>query len=67
MYKDYNRTTSLGELLINENTTNNSEERENTYNKYIEDNKDKLEQYTYTYTLNEDGFYYLKSVERTKA
>ena len=66
MYKDYNRTTSLGELLINENTTNNSEERENTYNKYIEDNKDKLEQYTYTYTLNEDGFYYLTSVERTK-
>ena len=66
MYKDYNKTTSLGELLINENTTNNSEERENTYNKYIEDNKDKLEQYTYTYTLNEDGFYYLTSVERTK-
>ena len=66
MYKDYNKTTSLGELLINENTTNNSEKRENTYNKYIEDNKDKLEQYTYTYTLNEDGFYYLTSVERTK-
>ena len=66
MYKDYNKTTSLGELLINENTTNNREERENTYNQYIEDNKDKLEQYTYTYTLNEDGFYYLTSVERTK-
>ncbi len=66
MYKDYNKTTSLGELLINENTTNNKEERENTYNQYIEDNKDKLEQYTYTYTLNEDGFYYLTSVKRTK-
>ena len=66
MYKDYNKTTSLGELLINENKTNNREERENTYNQYIEDNKDKLEQYTYTYTLNEDGFYYLTSVERTK-
>ena len=66
MYKDYNKTTSLGELLINENTTNNSEERENTYNQYIEDNKDNLEQYTYTYMLNEDGFYYLTSGERTK-
>lgn len=66
MYKDYNKTTSLGELLINENTTNNNEERENTYNQYIEDNKDNLEQYTYTYMLNEDGFYYLTSVERTK-
>ena len=67
MYKDYKKATSLGELLINENTTNNREERENTYNQYIEDNKDNLEQYTYTYTLNEDGFYYLTSVERTKA
>ena len=66
MYKDYNKTTSLGGLLIDGNTTNYAEERENTYNKYIEDNKDNLEQYTYTYTLNKDGFYYLNSVERTK-
>ena len=67
MYKDYNKTTSLGELLIDENTVNNKEERENTYNKYIEDNKDNLEQYTYTYILNKDGFYYLDSVKRTKS
>lgn len=67
MYKDYNKTTSLGGLLIDENTTYNREERENTYNKYIEDNKDNLEQYTYTFTRNEDGFYYLISVERTKS
>ena len=67
MYKDYNKTTSLGELLVDENTVNNREERENTYNQYIEENKDNLEQYTYTYNLNEDGFYYLTSVERTKA
>ena len=66
MYKDYNKTTSLGELLVDENTVNNREERENTYNQYIEENKDNLEQYKYTYNLNEDGFYYLTSVERTK-
>ena len=66
IYKDYNKTTSLGGLLIDENTVSSAEERENIYNQYIEDNKDKLEQYTYTYTLNEDGFYYLTSVERTK-
>ena len=66
MYKDYNKTTSLGELLINENTNSNQEERKNTYDQYIEDNKDSLEQYTYIYTLNEDGFYYLTSVSRTK-
>ena len=67
IYKDYNKTTSLGGLLIDENTVSSEEERENTYNQYIEDNKDNLEQYTYTYNLNEDGFYYLTSVERTKA
>lgn len=66
IYKDYNKTTSLGGLLIDENTVSSEEERENTYNQYIEDNKDNLEQYTYTYNLNEDGFYYLTSVERTK-
>ena len=66
IYKDYNKTTSLVVLLIDENTVSSAEERENIYNQYIEDNKDKLEQYTYTYTLNEDGFYYLTSVERTK-
>ena len=57
MYKDYNKTTSLGGLLPDENS----------YDKYIEDNKDNLEQYTYTYTLNKDGFYYLDSVKRTKS
>ena len=66
MYKDYNKTTSLGALLVNENITNNSEEREKAYNKYIEENKDKLEQYKYIYKLNEDGFYYLMGVERIK-
>ena len=67
IYKDYNKTTSLGVNPLPSNTTSNQEERENTYNQYIEDNKDNLEQYKYTYTLNEDGFYYLTSVERTKA
>ena len=67
MYKDYNKTTPLGEPLITENTVDNTEERENTYNQYIKDHKDNLEQYTYTYMLNEDGFYYLDQVTRTKS
>lgn len=66
LYKDYNKTTVLGVNPIPSNTTSNQEERENTYNQYIEENKDNLEQYTYTYNLDEDGFYYLRSVERTK-
>ena len=67
LYKDYNKTTILETNPVPSNTTSNQEERENIYNQYIEDNKDNLEQYTYTYTLNKDGFYYLTSVERTKA
>ena len=67
LYKDYNKTTILETTPVPSNTTSNQEERENIYNQYIEDNKDNLEQYTYTYTLNKDGFYYLTSVERTKA
>lgn len=66
MYKDYNKTKSLGENVFYSNNYTD-EEREALENKYIEDNKDNLEQYTYTYTLNDDGFYYLTSVERTKA
>lgn len=65
IYKDYNKTKSLGENVFYSNNYTD-EEREALENKYIEDNKDNLEQYTYTYTLNEDGFYYLTSVERTK-
>ena len=65
IYKDYNKTKSLGENVFYSNNYND-EKRESLEDKYIEDNKDNLEQYTYTYTLNEDGFYYLTSVERTK-
>ena len=66
IYKDYNKTKSLGENVFYSNNYTD-EEREALEDKYIEDNKDNLEQYTYTYNLNEDGFYYLTSVERTKA
>ena len=66
IYKDYNKTKPLGENVFYSNNYTD-EEREALENKYIEDNKDNLEQYTYTYNLNEDGFYYLTSVERTKA
>lgn len=66
IYKDYNKTKPLGENVFYSNNYTD-EEREALENKYIEDNKDNLEQYTCTYNLNEDGFYYLTSVERTKA
>ncbi len=67
IYKDYNRTTTLRSNPAPINTTPSQESRENVFNQYIQDNRDDLEQYTYTYNLNEDGFYYLTSVERTKA
>ncbi len=66
IYKDYNKTTVLGEdIFYNNNYT--TEEIEKLQDQYIDENKDKLEQYTYTYILNDDGFYYLDSVERTKS
>ncbi len=33
---------------------------------YIDDNLDKLQQYTYKFKLNDDGFYYYQGFERTK-
>ena len=68
LYKDYNKATVLEANSFDPtNTVENQAEKEAAYDQYIEENKDNLEQYTYTYTLNEDGFYYLDSVERTKS
>ena len=68
LYKDYNKATVLEANSFDPtNTVENQAEREAAYDQYIEAHKDNLEQYTYTYTLNEDGFYYLDSVERTKS
>lgn len=56
IYKHYNRTGKLATLpkTSQEITT------------YIKTNKDNLEQYTYTFKLNKDGFYYYSQVKRTK-
>lgn len=35
-------------------------------NKYVADNKDYLTQFTFTYELGEDGFYYFVGVEKTQ-
>ena len=35
------------------------------YNSYIEENKDKLMQYTFKFNLADDGFYYYSGFERT--
>lgn len=39
---------------------------ENYFYEYIDKNKDKLMNYTYTFKLNDDGFYYYQGFERTK-
>lgn len=38
----------------------------NFFYEYIDENKDKLMNYTYTFKLNDDGFYYYQGFERTK-
>ena len=60
LYKDYSRTTKLSEF--NCATTN----YETYFETYINDNKDNLQQYTYTFKLGDDGFYYYTGFERTK-
>lgn len=59
-YKDYNKTKVL------ETVTNFDGVNSEAVGQYIDEHQDELEQYTYTYRLNEDGFYYLEKVERTQ-
>lgn len=67
LYRDFNKKTTLKTLTESEalNEVGNT-----VYDRviipYIEKNKDDLEQYTYTFELNEDGFYYYTGVERTQ-
>ena len=68
IYKDYYKTISLGKDPVNQSSIYNNggsvEDVEKAYEQYINQNKDQLEQYVYTYTLGEDQFYYLSSVAR---
>lgn len=69
IYKDYHKTISLGKNPVNQSSIYNNggsvEDVEKAYEQYINQNKDQLEQYVYTYTLGEDQFYYLSSVARS--
>ena len=69
IYKDYRKATSLGKDPVNQSSIYNNggsaEDVEKAYEQYINQNKDQLEQYVYTYTLGEDQFYYLSSVARS--
>ncbi len=48
-------------------TENNGDyTREKHFNDYIDDNKDQLQQYSYKYKLDNDGFYYYVGFERVK-
>lgn len=60
IYKDYNFTNKIADF---DTTGQNSYE---PLKNYVKENKDNLQQYTYTFKLNEDGFYYYNGVERTK-
>lgn len=68
IYKDYYKTISLGKDPVNQSSIYNNggsvEDVEKVYEQYINQNKDQLEKYVYTYTLGEDQFYYLSSVAR---
>lgn len=62
VYKDYNRKTKLIDVM----TGNDTDTRDTKIKEYLLSHRDDIEQYTYTYELNDDGFYYYKGVERTQ-
>ena len=59
LYKDSNLTKEL-------KTEENKELTEEDLKQYIMDNKNQVEQYTYTFDIEKDGFYYYTGVTRTK-
>lgn len=65
-YKDYDKTIKLDTEETISNSFSSDEERIKLLDQYIEDNKDNLEQYTYTYVAGDNNFYYLSEVKRTK-
>lgn len=66
IYRDYNKTNKIKDITANDfaNTVENPIKEQ--YEKYVRENSKYLEQYTYTFKLNEDGFYYYTGVERTQ-
>ena len=59
LYKDSNLTKDLG-IEVNADLT------EEDLKQYILDEKEQLEQYTYTFDIATDGFYYYTGVKRTQ-
>lgn len=63
---------SIGKLFKDSDLTKETPQTANTslseqeIREYITNNKDGLNQYTYTFDIGVDGFYYYKGVERTK-
>lgn len=66
MYKDYDKKEKIKDLTEEDlvNTVDNPSEKR--FKDYVIENKDKLDNYVYTYKLNEDGFYYYTGVKRIK-
>lgn len=60
LYRDFDRTQYIKTLTYEESSNVDSKEI------YIRQIQDSLQEYKYTFLLNEDGFYYYSGVERTK-
>ncbi|MBQ8131989.1 MAG: hypothetical protein IJ193_05820 [Bacilli bacterium] len=59
-YKDYSTKEKLADVIVGQSADVSDLE------KYVQNNSSKLQQYTYTFELNDDGFYYYTGVERTQ-
>ena len=60
LYRDFHKTQYIKTLTYEESKDADYKES------YIRQIQDSLQEYKYTFTLNEDGFYYYTGVERTK-
>lgn len=66
LYKDYGKTSKIKDLTDDELTNTLGNTYETRFTSYIEENTDKVGQYTYTFKLADDGSYYYTGVKNTK-
>lgn len=66
LFKDYEKREKIRDLTESDLTNTVDNPASTRIKQYIQQDKDKLTQYTYTYKLGSDGFYYYIGVEKTK-
>ena len=64
-YKSHTSDEVVGNYTTTANTVETHQVYQNEITAFIKNNKDKLQQYTYTFKIDDKGFYYYTGFERT--